>query len=153
MVVGAFASNNAFASPKIGRTNHHRSRHLSSTPPQSSDDDFLDGIAASDASREQKNFFDVLLLSKRDIDAAPVKIALDRLSQTHTANARTNPSYDGDWQMETLPTFPELLGCNEEGDALHTMGRLTHNMIKPANIICSIQNIAQHTSSPKIQFI
>ena len=142
MVVGAFSSNNAFASPKIGRTNYHY-RHLHSTPLQSSD---VDDITTSTSSRELKEFYDALLSSKRDIDAAPVKIALDQLSQTYTTDARTTttPSYDGDWRMENLPTFPELLGYNEEGDALYTMGRLTYNMIKPGNIIFSIQNITQH---------
>jgi len=146
MVVGAFASNNAFVSPQIGRTNHHHHyRHLSSTSLQSSDVD-VDGITTSNSSRELKEFYDALLSSKRDIDAAPVKIALDQLSQTYTTDARTttNPSYDGDWQIETLPTFPNLLGYNEEGDALYAMGRLTYNMIKPGNIICSIQNMTQH---------
>jgi hypothetical protein len=140
IVVGAFASNSAFASTKTTRRNLHH-RHLSSSLPSSDVDSLGDT-----SSRELKEFYDSLLSSGRDIDAASVKISLDQLTQTYTTDARTttSPSYDGDWQMETLPSFPDVLGYNEEGDALYTMARLTYNMIKPGNMVVSIHKITQH---------
>jgi hypothetical protein len=139
IVVGAFASISAFASPKISCTNH---RHLSSTL-QSSD---VDGIAAPTSFLELKEFYDSLLSSGRDINAASVQIALDQLIQTYTTDARTTttPSFDGDWQMKTVPNFPGIRGHNEEGESLYTMGRLTYNMIKPGNMIVSMQKVTQH---------
>jgi hypothetical protein len=137
--VGAFASITAFASPKISCTNHRH--HLSSTLQSSN----VDSIAPT-TSRELKDFYDSLLSSGRDIKAASVKIALDQLTQTYTTDARTTttPNNDGDWQMETIPTFPEIRGYNKAGDPMYTMGRLCWNMIKPGNMIVSIQKTTQH---------
>jgi len=105
-------------------------------------------VPITKSSTDVKEFYQTLVSSGRDIEAAPVKSALDKLSQTYTTDARTctkfSPNYDGDWIMETLPTFPDLLGYNNDGDALYTMGRLTYNMIQPANVVCSVQKITQH---------
>jgi hypothetical protein len=100
------------------------------------------------SSTDVEEFYQTLVSSGRDIEAAAVKSALDKLSQTYTTDARTctslSPNYDGDWIMESLPTFPDLLGYNNDGDALYTMGRLTYNLIQPANVVCSVQKITQH---------
>lgn len=105
-------------------------------------------VPITKSSTDVKEFYQTLVSSGRDIEAAPVKSALDKLSQTYTTDARTctkfSPNYDGDWIMETLPTFPDLLGYNNDGDALYTMGRLTYNMIQPGNVVCSVQKITQH---------
>jgi hypothetical protein len=105
-------------------------------------------VPITKSSTDVEEFYQTLVSSGRDIEAAPVKSALDKLSQTYTTDARTctkfSPNYDGDWIMETLPTFPDLLGYNNDGDALYTMGRLTCNMIQPANVVCSVQKITQH---------
>lgn len=105
-------------------------------------------VPITKSSTDVEEFYQTLVSSGRDIEAAPVKSALDKLSQTYTTDARTctkfSPNYDGDWIMETLPTFPDLLGYNNDGDALYTMGRLTYNMIQPGNVVCSVQKITQH---------
>lgn len=115
------------------------------------DADATEGVVIPSASEEKhqstlERFYTVLKSSERDVGAAPVREALDDLSALYTTDARTStsPEYDGNWLMETHPTFPDLLGRNGDGDALYTLGRLTYNMIQPADVVCSIQRITQH---------
>mmetsp|Transcript_1003 Transcript_1003/g.1708 ORF Transcript_1003/g.1708 Transcript_1003/m.1708 type:complete len:234 (+) Transcript_1003:327-1028(+) len=56
----------------------------------------------------------------------------------------TSPLYDGDWVTETLPTFPNLIGFNENGESLYSLGRLTFAMIRPGDKVCAITKITQH---------
>jgi len=96
-----------------------------------------------------EKFYKVLKSYERDIDAEPVQDALQDLKQIYSndgidARISTSPNYDGDWFMDTHPTFPDLQGRNKDGDALYTMGRLTYNMIQPSNVLCSVQKITQH---------
>eukprot|EP00522_Entomoneis_paludosa_P018075 CAMPEP_0172444260 /NCGR_PEP_ID=MMETSP1065-20121228/4321_1 /TAXON_ID=265537 /ORGANISM="Amphiprora paludosa, Strain CCMP125" /LENGTH=355 /DNA_ID=CAMNT_0013194725 /DNA_START=260 /DNA_END=1327 /DNA_ORIENTATION=- len=97
--------------------------------------------------RALKLFWQTLQASQKDITTEPCQIALELLHQTYVdtqVDARTSPWYDGDWIIETRPTFPGLLGYNEQGDALYTLGRLTFNMIPPHNLVCSVQKMTQH---------
>jgi len=80
--------------------------------------------------KSTENFYEVLKSSERDLDAVPVQDALRDLENIYTndgidARISTSPNYDGDWFMETHPTFPDLQGRNQDGDALYNMGRLT----------------------------
>jgi len=89
-------------------------------------------------------FYEALMAEDRHSNTAPVKQALDELSKSYKLDARTSEYNDGDWMLETRPTFPGLLGYNEDGDALFTMGKLTYNMIYPTNLMCSVQKMTQH---------
>ncbi|GFH53866.1 hypothetical protein CTEN210_10342 [Chaetoceros tenuissimus] len=115
---------------------------------------FQSATSTSFTSSEQgttssEKFYEVLKSYGRDIDAEPVQDVLKDLKQVYSnagidARISTSPDYDGDWFMETHPTFPDLQGRNKDGDALYTMGRLTYNMIQPSNVLCSVQKITQH---------
>mmetsp|Transcript_15043 Transcript_15043/g.31023 ORF Transcript_15043/g.31023 Transcript_15043/m.31023 type:complete len:391 (-) Transcript_15043:87-1259(-) len=100
-------------------------------------------------------FNETLLAAGRNMEAPMVQQALERLCDTYQGrDARFSTdalAYQGDWLLETLPTFPGLLGYNEDGDALYTMGRLTYNMIQPGNAVCSVQRMTQHIAPLDLQ--
>ena len=52
--------------------------------------------------------------------------------------------YDGDFVMAHNPSFLAQLGNNRNGDPLFTMGRMSFGMIRPTDVVCSIQRVTQH---------
>ena len=96
------------------------------------------------AKERRRAFCQALHEQDGDTRSKPVLQSLERLAETYTLDARTSEFNDGDWVLETQPTFPGLLGYNEDGDALFTMGKLTYNMIYPTNVVCSVQKMTQH---------
>lgn len=96
---------------------------------------------------EIESFYDALYSSKRDVESQKVKGAMMKLCATYiNADVRKSTSnyFDGDWLMESAPSFSNKKGYNENGDAVYLMGRMTFNMIQPGSILCSIQKTTQH---------
>ena len=43
------------------------------------------------------------------------------------------------WLTMTPPSFKECLGKNKEGDEMYTLGRMSFDMFRPTNLVCSLQ--------------
>ena len=48
-------------------------------------------------------------------------------------------SLQGSWLTLSKPNFSDCKGCNEKGEFLYSLGRLSFDMFKPTNLICSVQ--------------
>ena len=48
---------------------------------------------------------------------------------------------DGQWLTLSKPTYNESKGRSEKGEYLYTMGRMSFDMFKPTNLLCSIQAV------------
>lgn len=137
------------------------SNKLLQSTPTSTETSELVKVAPESSSESVEKFYDVLKSCGRDINAEPVQEALTELQNIYNNNdidARMTKStssttdidtitsfdYEGDWLMETLPSFLDLQGHNSDGDSIYTMGRLSFNMIQPSNVLCSVQKVTQH---------
>mmetsp|Transcript_16678 Transcript_16678/g.25885 ORF Transcript_16678/g.25885 Transcript_16678/m.25885 type:complete len:662 (-) Transcript_16678:98-2083(-) len=58
------------------------------------------------------------------------------------STSTNNPfDIDGTWLTLSKPTFSECLGRNDHGDYIYTLGRMSFDMFRPTNLVCSIQGI------------
>jgi hypothetical protein len=48
---------------------------------------------------------------------------------------------DGQWLTLSKPTYNESKGRSEKGEYLNSMGRMSFDMFKPTNLLCSIQAV------------
>lgn len=54
----------------------------------------------------------------------------------------TNPApLDGNWLTLSKPTFSECQGRNQRGEYLYSLGRLSFDMFRPTNLLCSVQGV------------
>mmetsp|Transcript_1775 Transcript_1775/g.4096 ORF Transcript_1775/g.4096 Transcript_1775/m.4096 type:complete len:709 (+) Transcript_1775:710-2836(+) len=45
----------------------------------------------------------------------------------------------GNWVVLTKPAYSELLGQNPAGEPLYSLGRISFDMYRPTNLVCSVQ--------------
>ena len=50
-------------------------------------------------------------------------------------------TYRGTWLTLSKPTYNECKGRNEKGEYLYSLGRMSFDMFKPTNLVCSIQAV------------
>jgi hypothetical protein len=50
-------------------------------------------------------------------------------------------SLDGQWLTLSKPTYNESKGRSEKGEYFYSMGRMSFDMFKPTNLLCSIQAV------------
>lgn len=48
---------------------------------------------------------------------------------------------DGKWRTLSKPTFNECLGRSESGKYQYTLGRIAFDMLRPTNIVCTIEDM------------
>lgn len=48
---------------------------------------------------------------------------------------------DGTWLSLSKPTFSECQGRNEKGQYSYSLGRLSFDMFRPTNLVCSVQGV------------
>ena len=53
----------------------------------------------------------------------------------------SSSSYGGTWLTLSKPTYNECKGRNEKGEYLYSLGRMSFDMFKPTNLVCSIQAV------------
>ena len=53
----------------------------------------------------------------------------------------SSSSYGGTWLTLSKPTYNECKGRNEKGEYLYSLGRMSFDMYKPTNLVCSIQAV------------
>jgi len=58
--------------------------------------------------------------------------------------------FDGQWDTISRPTFKECIGVNENGDFEYTLGRMSFDMFRPSNLICSVQRIVSKSERMKM---
>lgn len=46
---------------------------------------------------------------------------------------------EGMWVSLSKPKFFDCLGCNQDGDFLYSLGRMSFDMFRPTKLVCSIQ--------------
>eukprot|EP00569_Conticribra_weissflogii_P008515 CAMPEP_0171368190 /NCGR_PEP_ID=MMETSP0879-20121228/6581_1 /TAXON_ID=67004 /ORGANISM="Thalassiosira weissflogii, Strain CCMP1336" /LENGTH=624 /DNA_ID=CAMNT_0011876349 /DNA_START=14 /DNA_END=1888 /DNA_ORIENTATION=- len=56
-----------------------------------------------------------------------------------TAQYTKNENIDGTWVSISCPTYQSCLGTNSDGEKLFSLGRMSFDIYKPSNLICSIQ--------------
>ena len=55
------------------------------------------------------------------------------------AETMSTPRLEGMWISLQRPRFENCLGTNSTGDYLYTLSRMTFGMLRPGNLVCSIQ--------------
>ena len=53
---------------------------------------------------------------------------------------------NGSWVSLSRPAYGGCLGENNRGDYMYTLGKMSFNMFKPANLKCSIQHTLNKVS-------
>ncbi len=64
-----------------------------------------------------------------------------------TAQYTKNENIDGTWVSVSRPTYQSCLGTNSDGEKLFSLGRMSFDIYKPSNLICSIQKQYNTVSS------
>ena len=57
-------------------------------------------------------------------------------------------SLPGNWLTLSKPTYSDCLGQTTKGEYLYTLGRMSFDMFKPTNLVCSIQATFNSISRP-----
>mmetsp|Transcript_13564 Transcript_13564/g.19868 ORF Transcript_13564/g.19868 Transcript_13564/m.19868 type:complete len:468 (+) Transcript_13564:101-1504(+) len=55
--------------------------------------------------------------------------------------ANTSRQLEGMWLTLSKPNYPDCLGRNEGGDYMYTLGRMSFDIFRPTNLLCSIQGM------------
>ena len=55
---------------------------------------------------------------------------------------------DGTWLTMSKPTYSDSQGHNQAGEYRYTLGRLSFDMFRPTNLVCSIQGVYNCVSLP-----
>ena len=64
--------------------------------------------------------------------------ALYQITAWNACKTSSQNHIEGLWLTLSRPNFPGSLGRNSEGDYLYTLGRMSFDMFRPINLICSI---------------
>jgi hypothetical protein len=111
--------------------------------------DSLEVAAAKECFRSQ------LALAEGNIDNHKVQVAYEELSSLYRKEANLNDeelldALDGIWHQLSNPTFPGCLGTNGAGDRKYTMGRMSFGVLKPSDMIVSMQSVKNPISCPDV---
>lgn len=78
------------------------------------------------------------LYDHRTFDAR--KVPPPSLSERNKPNAdNVSPQLDGMWLTLSVPQFQDCLGFNKDRQLQYTLGRMSFDMFRPGQLICSIQ--------------
>jgi len=55
---------------------------------------------------------------------------------------------DGTWLTMSKPTYSDSQGRNQTGEYKYTLGRLSFDMFRPTNLVCSLQGVYNSVSLP-----
>lgn len=92
---------------------------------------------------------DSLLAAHGDVTDARFLKALEVLSSIYASYDPEKPSpetcidnflLNGAWVSLSRPAYSGCLGKNDRGDYMYTLGKMSFNMFKPADLKCSIQH-------------
>jgi hypothetical protein len=85
---------------------------------------------------------DDLRTSGGNVDTSEAKLCLEIL-QTYYARGglpKVHPgALVGNWLTISKPNYSEMKGKTALGDNLYTLGRISFDMFKPTNLVCSVQ--------------
>ena len=106
----------------------------------------------------KESFLAQLTLAGGDIDNHRVQVAYEELSSIYEKEVDLDEeelldALDGVWMQLSNPTFPGCLGTNSAGDRQYSMGRMSFGVLKPSDMIVSIQNVKNPVVYPDIKRI
>jgi hypothetical protein len=103
------------------------------------------GVTVEQIKSVRDDLVDELRASGGDTDSRSFQSRLTILQSYYALSdhnmAQTSESHDGVWLTLSKPTYPECLGRNELGQYIYTLGRMSFDMFRPANLVCSIQGV------------
>jgi hypothetical protein len=84
-----------------------------------------------------------LTQAKGDTTTPQFESLLDALHQYHLQidPAEHGSPHNGEWRLISGPSYHECEGANESGQALYTLGRMSFDMFRPANLKCAMGRI------------
>lgn len=97
-----------------------------------------------DESGTESPFFASALTSLQSMYRAKLKMLRtepesDCPKDSAIARNTNNETIDGTWVSISRPTYQSCLGTNSNGEKLYSLGRMSFDVYKPSNLICSIQ--------------
>ena len=107
----------------------------------------------------KESFLAQLTLAEGEVDNHRVQVAYEELSSlydkeaAHLDDEDLLDALDGIWMQLSNPTFPGCLGTNSAGDRQYSMGRMSFGVLKPSNMIVSMQNVKNPIIYPDIKRI
>lgn len=98
---------------------------------------------------------DSILAAKGDVKDPRFLKSLEVLSSIYASSLLnvSSPEHviekflNGSWVSLSRPAYGGCLGENSRGDYMYTLGKMSFNMFKPANLKCSIQHTLNKVSS------
>lgn len=107
-------------------------------------------VLSPEAAQAKEKFLTELTLANGDTEKHKVQVAYEDLSAFYNVDADSSSSDDGQtllqslegtWRQLSMPTFPGCLGNNAAGDRQYTMGRMSFGVLKPSDMVISIQDL------------
>lgn len=111
----------------ISTTRAHFSEMLNKSSVEAAKVRMVDDLRSSGGSVETPTFLESLAILQQyySRNGAPQTYDPDKLV--------------GNWLTLSKPTYSELLGHNEKGEPLYSLGRMCFDMYKATNLVCSLQ--------------
>lgn len=94
--------------------------------------------------------------SNGDTTCSHFQCAVRALSTIFSQNSRSPVNihkFEGEWLTLSRPNFPNCLGQNVDGDFLYTLGRMSFDMFRPANLRCSIKKTVVNTTEVPLSIL
>ena len=106
-------------------------------------DDILHILAINDGDVESDEFKSKVeplekFFLEKDYDTRGVSRYQGSLHNSVTSTLGTT-SIEGMWLTLSKPNFFGMLGNNDNGDPMYTLGRMSFDMFSPTNLVCSLQ--------------
>lgn len=106
----------------------------------------------------RSELMDSLLMAQGDVKDERFLKALDVLSSIYASyrhseqpqldkNDAIDKFLNGSWVSLSRPAYSGCLGKNDRGDFMYTLGKMSFNMFKPTQLICSVQYTLNHIRS------
>lgn len=104
----------------------------------------------------KERFLAQLALAEGDMDSHKVHLAYEELSSLNKKERDLDEedlldALDGVWLQLSTPTFPGCLGTNNTGDRQYSIGRMSFGVLKPSDMLVSMQNVKNPIYSPDVR--
>ena len=102
----------------------------------------------------KERFLAQLTLAEGDMDNHKVQLAYEELSSLNKKETDLDEedlldALEGVWLQLSTPTFPGCLGTNSTGDRQYSMGRMSFGVLKPSDMLVSMQNVKNPIYCPE----
>ena len=102
----------------------------------------------------KERFLAQLTLAEGDMDNHKVQLAYEELSSLNKKETDLDEedlldALEGVWLQLSTPTFPGCLGTNSTGDRQYSMRRMSFGVLKPSDMLVSMQNVKNPIYCPE----